>query len=109
MNAMKEDKEKRVIWKWPLRLDSGKPQAIRVPVATEFLSAQLQGSQVCIWGLVNPNQIHKEMRFFEIIGTGQPLPAELSRVHFSTIVFGPELVLHVFELLTKPDISEVVL
>src|SRR4051812_15500782 len=26
--------EKRVIWKWPLRLDtSGKPQAIRVPVA----------------------------------------------------------------------------
>lgn len=104
--------ERRAVWKWPLRLDTaGTPEAIRVPVGTEFLTAQLQGSQICVWGLVNPTQDKRrtEVRFLEVIGTGQPIAAEVSRVFIGTIVFGPELVLHVFERLTKPEVSEVTL
>lgn len=97
------------IWKWPLRLDvAGKAEALRVPAGTKFLSAHLQGSSICVWGLVDAKEKNRSVRFIQVVGTGQPL-LDVDHRFLGTIVFGPELVLHVFELLDKPDPAEVLL
>lgn len=75
-------------------------QTIELPVGAEILTVQTQNEMPCLWALVNPNEIKKEIHVFEIFGTGNPVNYEIgvSRRYISTFQLGGgQLVFHVFE------------
>ena len=82
----------RTIWKY--RLDMMDTQNVLIPKEAELLSAQMQGDDLMLWALVNPDE-PKRVRTIEIIGTGNPC-ANVKRKHISTAQMGA-LVWHVFE------------
>jgi hypothetical protein len=94
MNEEKKQ-EGHVIWKFPLHLDIGQRQEARIPKGAQVLTAQIQGSQLCIW-ILCPQTLEMEVRFFEVWGTGVEMPPA-PREYIWTAVIGPGLVLHVFE------------
>ena len=81
------------IWKFPLVIADR--QIVKMPVASQILSAQMQGDTLCLWALVDPAAPVAD-RLIEILGTGNPAPEEYRR-YISTVQMGP-LVWHVFEL-----------
>lgn len=65
-----------------------------LPIGHETLSFQQQGSEFCLWVLVDPNAEMRK-RAFRIFGTGHPLPNVPQRF-VGTVQCGP-LVFHCFE------------
>lgn len=85
------------IYKYPLRITDD--QSIKMPEGAKILTAQMQGETLCLWAEVNP-ALPLERRFFEIIGTGNPLPSGMgaSRTYINTVQsHGGQLVWHVYE------------
>lgn len=86
--------ESRRIWKFNLRITD--EQHVEMPMGMEFLDAQFQGDQLCLWALVDANEETHSHRFF-IVGTGNPFPREAA-YHIATVQQpGTSLVWHIFE------------
>ena len=74
-------------------------QKIPMPMNAEILSIQNQNEQICIWAIVDPKE-EKELRHFEIFGTGHPLNYKTGgeATFIGTVQMSSgSLVLHVFE------------
>jgi hypothetical protein len=85
---------KRRIWKYTL--DLADTQTVQIPEGAQILTAQFQGTQLCVWALVDCDpEIPKQNREIEIIGTGNPI-IEAPRRYISTVQQVP-FVWHVFE------------
>jgi hypothetical protein len=81
-----------VIWKWELEVTDR--QVIDMPVATQFLTVQVQRGALCLWGIVTPGE-DVEPRMIRVYGTGNPIPVDPGR-YIGTAQQGP-FVWHVFE------------
>ena len=44
-------------------------QKIEMPKGAQILTVQVQGNEVCLWALVDPD-LKKELRHIEVFGTG---------------------------------------
>lgn len=83
----------RAVWKY--QIPFGGPAQVPMPFGAEVLSAQLQGSEICLWALVESDNPTQD-RVFRIYGTGH-LIEEARLVHIATIQAGV-FVWHLFEL-----------
>jgi hypothetical protein len=87
------------VWKYELN-DIGE-STIHTPKGSEVLTAQIQNGSLFIWLLVDPSAM-KELRFFEVFGTGHDMRYDMGveRKYISTFqLHGGSIVLHVFERL----------
>lgn len=83
----------KTIWKYPLEITD--EQVVAMPNDAEILTVQMQGSELCLWAVVEDTN-PKEPRTICIIGTGNPMPDERFLIYIGTAQMGP-LVWHVFE------------
>lgn len=59
-----------IIHKYPIQIKD--KFNIEMPIGAKILTVQVQGNVPCIWALVDTEQ-HLEIRYFILVGTGQPL------------------------------------
>jgi hypothetical protein len=78
-------------------LSSGRMK-IALPIGAKVLTVQRQGEDLCLWAVVDSSQ-QREMRVFEVFGTGHQMPDGLSKFQYISTVqeMGGALVWHVFE------------
>ena len=83
------------IWKFPLHIIKGK-QTISAPSDFIVTHVDMQGPQLFIWALVDPDSITTK-HSFEVYGTGH----EINRGQklLATVMDPPNYVWHVFEVL----------
>ena len=74
--------ESRRIWKFELKVTD--QQFVSMPKDPEILSVQYQGQQLCVWAMVEPENVKKPYRFL-IFGTGSPLPNEHWGTYLATV------------------------
>ena len=87
----------KTIWKFELETIGN--QNIEMPIGAEILTIQAQSEEPCLWALVNP-EAKKELRIFEIFGTGHPIRYDtgITRNFIGTYQLKDGgLVFHVFE------------
>lgn len=81
----------RKIYKYVLTITD--EQTLRLPQGANFLTAQMQREQLCIWVEVDTDRPLEPCTFL-IHGTGNPIGAERKR-YIATVQDGP-MVWHVF-------------
>jgi hypothetical protein len=87
----------KTIYKYELQITD--EQGINMPIGAEILTAQMQGENLQLWALVDPDRDIKK-RFFEVIGTGHDVTcfSNTERKYISTVqLSGGKLIFHVFE------------
>ena len=95
----------KTIWKFKFEMDeSGDPkteQCIGMPAQADVLHADMQGEDLCLWVLVDPDSLEYEDRFFHIFGTGYEIATDCKRQLFylKTVQQG----LYVWHILEKRD------
>lgn len=93
----------KTIWKFQIEKISDIIK-IEMPINAEILTIQMQDDDAMIWAIVEPEK-EKEVRYFEIFGTGHNMPTlddTKYRVYIGTFqVYGGKLVFHLFELKRK--------
>lgn len=86
---------KQVIWKAELSILPS--QVIEIPAGAVFLAAREQNDHVCVWFTCDPDAPNVE-RTIGISGTGHPTPDGVCVYIGTAVVFGGNLVWHVFEI-----------
>lgn len=86
----------KTIYKYPITsaLNPVSVCQIYIPKNSMQLSIQIQNHQICLWALVNPDEL-PELREFIIAGTGNLLPNE--GMKYLGTVQQPPYVWHIFE------------
>jgi len=94
----------QTIWKYPL--ETTDVQTVMMPKGAKPLTVAVQGSQVCLWALVD-SEADPEARDFVIYGTGHPVRDVVKRdvgevqTYVGTYQLdNGSLVFHVFEIAT---------
>jgi len=91
----------KTIWKYKLNealLHQAHGQKISLPYASNILTVQEQNNELCLWAMVDPDEVRKVQRTICIHGTGHPVPNGANKVHITTFQkMGGQLVWHVFE------------
>lgn len=84
------------IWKFTLPVTDH--PVVSMPKGAKVLSAGMQGGDLQIWALVDP-EASKELRKFRVAGTGLPLEDEIASQRFIGTVqmMGGALIWHIFE------------
>ncbi len=82
----------KTIFKYPLAVTD--IQVLKLPKNTDVFSAQFQGDQLCVWGLVD-TEAELEDREFRIFGTGQPFEVS-GKFRFVDTAQQESLVWHIF-------------
>ncbi len=83
------------IWKFPLRTLG--QQTVKMPMGAEILTCQMQGSQPCLWALVDPEE-QIENRTIFVFGTGHKVDDKYRISYVATIqIDGGSLIFHVFQ------------
>ena len=88
---------KKSIWKFTV--DVNDIVKLSMPKGAEILTVQTQHEIPRIWALVDPEN-EKEKRYFEIFGTGHPIPIDMGieRKYINTFQLEEgRLVFHLFE------------
>jgi hypothetical protein len=80
---------------WKFQLDVTDIQSVMVPIGGELLSVGEQSGSICLWFMVDPDA-RREMREFEIVGTGNPMEPDVRRKFVGTVQL-PPFVWHIFE------------
>ncbi len=87
----------KTIWKFSIEIDDR--QTVEMPRDAEILTAQFQGGHLCLWALVDANEM-PDKRTIEVFGTGNPVRVDMG-VERKYIATAQEpsrpLVWHVFE------------
>lgn len=90
----------KTIYKYQIKIEAS--QEVVMTKSSEILTAQIQNDVVCIWAIVDPNEISTEKRNIEIFGTGQLIGEDLEPdlKYISTVqTNGTGYVWHIFESL----------
>lgn len=90
---------KKTIWKFELETKDG--QEIHMPAGAEILTVQTQGTNPCMWALVDPEE-KNQIRYFEVFEIGHSINFGMGvgRNYVGTYqLMGGSLVFHVFERL----------
>lgn len=83
----------RTIWKFELEVSD--EQTIAIPQGAQLLHAGVQGEQLCLWAIVDPNAPTVN-RHIGIRGTGHPCEFNIMS-HIGTVMM-PPFVWHLFDL-----------
>lgn len=83
------------VWKFPIEPDT---TILEIPETHEFLCAQTQHDEPCVWALVDPKKpkIKKTLRIF---GTGHDIVEPNNLKYIGTFQILSDLVFHVWEQL----------
>ena len=82
----------KTVWKSVLEIKD--VQSLDIPHGAEFLSAQIQQGNLCVWYRCDPAET-KVKRYFSIVGTGNDCPPDWE--YISTFqIFQGDLIFHVF-------------
>ncbi len=81
---------------WKFQLETIDKQELLMPIEAEVLTIQVQNEILCLWALVNTDA-NKEVRVFEIFGTGNPVNNENKKYIGSYQLMKGAFVGHVFE------------
>lgn len=84
----------KTIWKYVL----SPLGTYSIPRGAKVLAAREQQDRVCIWVLVDPDEV-KELRTFVVVGTGCPVPDGNLEYLGMAHLRGGEYVFHIFESL----------
>lgn len=72
---------------------------IEMPIGAKVLSIQEQHGEICIWALVDDNEVEKENRVFEVWVTGAEIYFDKEKEFLETVqLYNGSIVLHVFEV-----------
>ena len=85
-----------IIWKYEIQ--GAARQTVMMPKDAEILTAQMQGSRICLWAMVDP-EAPKKRREIEVLGTANLLASEV-RMYIGTVQVQSNttpFVLHIFE------------
>lgn len=82
------------IWKYKLEVQDS--TTLLIPKGARFLSTGLQGSDIIIWILVDPNQTEQESHTIEVYGTGNPIVNNMNFREFLGTVITGHFVWHIF-------------
>lgn len=85
----------KVIYKYELT------NKVTLPINSIVLKAGMQNGIMCIWVLVDNNELDASERNFEIIGTGHPFEYDYLDYRFVNTVFDGPFVWHIFEVNNK--------
>ncbi len=88
----------RSIWKYVI-LPGRDPQRVVMPQGATILHAREQHDEVCVWADVETTNPSAD-RFFEVFGTGWPMPDAERRYVGTAHLDRGRLVFHVFERLS---------
>jgi hypothetical protein len=83
----------RAVWKFPLMLQDS--QSVYMPTNADLLTVQMQGEQICLWALCEPEN-GMSPRIILIHGTGNPI-GDIEGYIGTVQMLGGKLVFHVFE------------
>lgn len=85
----------KTIWKFALPcVDEA---FVSMPVGAQILCVQTQINNPCLWAVVDPDALTKEVRRFNIYGTGHEIEGEPGTYIGTFQLAGGTLVFHVFE------------
>ena len=84
------------IWKFPLEVQG--EQVVSMPRGAKILTVQVQGTEVCLWALVDPDKGREERRF-AIVGTGHDYDGDGKYIGTIQLSSG-RLIFHIFERTT---------
>ena len=83
----------QTIWKFPLPISE--PLRVAMPAGATLLTVQMQGEQIVVWGLVDPEAPRIERRFY-LVGTGHAVPPG-KPIYLGSVQPFSGLVLHIFD------------
>jgi hypothetical protein len=86
------------IWKFPLQVAS--EQTVNMPVGAVVLHTDTQDDVIMLWAIVNPD-VRMEQVTFEMYGTGNQLPDDITRHVYVGTVQRHAFVWHIFRSLRK--------
>lgn len=90
----------RQVWKYPIETGES---CIEMPEGAQLLFVDTQSDLICLWALVDPDAT-KEKRHFMLVGTGHDVPDQTKLDYIgSGMLFGGQLVFHVFEVLEPSE------
>lgn len=92
------------VYKYTLEPHGG----VELPTGAKILSVHAQHDSICLWALVDPNNL-PVLRRFKVFGTGHPIANEQAdRLSFvgTALLDGGYLVMHVFEEMPAPNPSD---
>ena len=82
------------VWKYPLPL--AERQIVEMQANAKIVFVGTQGDQICIWALVDTEQV-KEPRTFVIFGTGHQISTSARALEYISTVQQSIFVWHIFE------------
>jgi hypothetical protein len=82
----------KTIWKYALHPYTSH----MMPVGAKLLSVHAQGSEICLWALVDTEAALEERKFV-VVGTGHKVPENAGQFIGTALLCLGVLVLHVFE------------
>jgi hypothetical protein len=91
----------KTIWKYAVPVQD--EFEIEMPMGSQVLSVQTQGSVPRIWVLVNPEEKAKLTRRFRVVGTGHEIEEEHIEFIDTFQVNGGQYIFHVFEIMFPYD------
>lgn len=103
----------RTIWKY--RLQVADAVKVPMPAGSKVIKVGVQDGELCAWALVSPpsgaehdgHDIHGtqgEIRYFRIVGTGNPIPENILGLKYLDTVFMGHYVWHVFIVQTAEEV-----
>lgn len=87
------------IYKYPLEVKD--VIILHAPKGAKILSAALHNNEICIWALVNPDEIEQEQVTIEVYGTGNIIETNMLERRFLGTVVAGRFVWHIFEKLRE--------
>jgi hypothetical protein len=96
---MKGSVDMQAVYKYPVEIADY--VYLELPEEAEILTVQVQGGNVFLWALVNPDAPSQE-RILRIAGTGHPIIESEDLRYISTFqLHGGQLIFHAFQLLQR--------
>lgn len=85
----------KTIWKFPLQIID--TQTIEMPIGAEILCVQMQGSDPCLWAIVNDHESIPKMNItIRTYGIGHPIDSIKEQYIGTYQSLSGQLVFHVF-------------
>lgn len=85
------------IWKFPLDIKAIMQLIeVEMPKGAIPIAVQVQYGIICVWAQVTPDA-PKESRYFQVVGTGMPIPVRVKKYLGTVQIYSGDTVLHVYE------------
>ena len=92
----------KTIWKY--RLDVADETSVEMPVGAKVITARDQGSDICVWALVDQGQVQMRAKTFVVVPTGRLIDERGLHYVGTAYIRGGTLVFHVFERVGEEEI-----